>query len=192
MCFGLVGGLFTVRALHAPLTACVPCSYGQCPFCVNRRVTHDSSLAAAHPELVAQWDWDRNEVRPDECSPGSSKRVWWKCPNGPDHSWQGVIKDRRRHAQSSCPYCANKRLSVTNTLRVLQPELATAWHPTKNGSSTPDDVIGGLFSRKMHWWLDPATGEAVHAPILSAGLRLFPELFRDKKRKARAAAKRRQ
>ena len=33
------------------------------------------------------------------------------------------------------------------------PELAAQWHPTKNGSRTPDQVVAG--SNKKAWWICP-------------------------------------
>ena len=39
------------------------------------------------------------------------------------------------------------------TLSQSHPELAAQWHPTKNGSITPDAVFGG--SHKRIWWQCP-------------------------------------
>ena len=39
-----------------------------------RRIT--VSFAEKHPELVPEWS-DRNELRPEEVSFGSHKKVWW-------------------------------------------------------------------------------------------------------------------
>jgi len=39
---------------------------------------------------------------------------------------------------------------VTNSLATQYPELATEWHPTKNGNLTPSDVVAG--SHKKVWW----------------------------------------
>ena len=33
------------------------------------------------------------------------------------------------------------------------PELAAQWHPTRNGSLTPDHVLAG--SAKKAWWICP-------------------------------------
>jgi hypothetical protein len=40
---------------------------------------------------------------------------------------------------------------TSNSLATTHPELAKEWHPTKNGSLTPKDVIAG--SHKSVWWI---------------------------------------
>jgi hypothetical protein len=48
-----------------------------------------------------------------------------------------------------------------NDLASKEPDLAEQWHPTKNGTLTPDKVVSG--SRKEVWWQlpydDPNTGK---------------------------------
>ncbi|MFC5732536.1 MULTISPECIES: zinc-ribbon domain-containing protein [Bacillaceae] len=34
---------------------------------------------------------------------------------------------------------------------VKKPEIAKQWHPTKNGSTRPDEV--GAYAREEYWWL---------------------------------------
>jgi len=45
--------------------------------------------------------------------------------------------------KQGCPFCAGKRASVTNSLAALFPRVAAEWHPTRNGSLTPADVVVG-------------------------------------------------
>ena len=49
--------------------------------------------------------------------------------------------------------CAGQRLSITNSLASRHPEIASEWHPTKNGDLTPDKVVAG--SPKKAWWKCP-------------------------------------
>jgi hypothetical protein len=101
------------------------------------------------PELVHEWDVDGNgDVHLDELSAGSGRRVWWTCSRGPDHRWRASPNNRTRGA--GCPFCANRRPSVTNTLAALFPEVAAQWHPEKNGTSTPADVVAA--STRIVWW----------------------------------------
>ena len=39
-----------------------------------------------------------------------------------------------------CPYCSNKKVSVTNSLARVFPELAREWHPVLNEGLRPEDV----------------------------------------------------
>lgn len=83
---------------------------------------------------------------------GSTRKVWWKCQEGPDHEWESKLV-ARTHVERGCPFCRGYRASVTNSVEALYPELASQWHPTKNGSFTPDQVSFG--SDKQAWWLCP-------------------------------------
>lgn len=84
-----------------PATVLRSCS---CPCCTNRvAVEGVNDLATTHPEIAAEWDFGRNGgLRPTDVVAGSSKRVWWRCPEG--HEWQAVIY-RRKSGGGNCPVC---------------------------------------------------------------------------------------
>ena len=110
-----------------------------------------ASLAVTHPELAAQWHPTKNgNLTPADVVAGTHKKIWWKCPNGPDHEWEANGNNRTNG--TSCPYCAGKKASASNSLENY-PELAAQFHPTKNGSLTPADVVAGT-AKKM-WWKCP-------------------------------------
>lgn len=104
---------------------------------------------AGYDELVAQWHRTKNgDLFPDQVTFGSHRRIWWKCPEGPDHEW--IATPNKRSAGSGCPFCAGLRVSVTNAISTVRPELAAEWHPTKNGRLGPGDVTAG--SQRQVWW----------------------------------------
>ena len=106
-------------------------------------------LSKSHPELLPEWHPTRNgDLSPDQVTQGSNTKVWWACTNGPDHEWQAAI-----HSRSSgrgCPFCRGLRVSVTNSLHTLHPELVAQWHPAKNGDLTPEMFASG--TRQTAWW----------------------------------------
>jgi hypothetical protein len=105
---------------------------------------------AGHPRLLAEWHPTKNgDLFPDEVSYGSGRRIWWICPNGPDHVWQAAPHSRTT-GKRGCPYCANRKASVTNSLATLAPDLAREWHRTRNGNLTPETVIAK--SHRKAWW----------------------------------------
>ena len=127
-----------------------------CPFCSGYRASVTNSVQASHPDLANQWHPTKNgDLTPDQFASGSMKRVWWKCPEGPDHEWQVGINARSGggRLETGCPFCSGYKLSVTNSLAAKSPEIAKQWHPTKNGELTPDRVVGG--SSKKAWWKCP-------------------------------------
>src|SRR5437660_1002150 len=110
-------------------------------------------LALTHPELAAQWHPTKNAaITAHDVVAGSNKKVWWQCPNGPDHEWLASPNQRTRTG-SGCPCCAGRRVSVTNSLSSLFPNIAAEWHPSKNRDLTPDSVVAG--SGLKVWWKCP-------------------------------------
>ncbi|MBD2129458.1 zinc-ribbon domain-containing protein [Microcoleus sp. ZQ-A2] len=123
-----------------------------CPFCAGKNPSVTNSLVNLYPEIAKEWHPTKNgTLTPDQVVAGSGKRVWWKCPNGSDHEWEGRIAHRSRG--SGCPFCRGLKSSVTNSLANRYPEIAEEWHPTKNGTLTPDQVVAG--SQKKAWWICP-------------------------------------
>src|SRR5262249_9762888 len=99
---------------------------------------------------VAEWHPTKNgEVLPDQVSYGSAKRIWWKCPKGPDHEWRTRVCSRTSRGDG-CPFCRGFRVSVTNSVERLLPDVAREWHPTRNRKLTPSDVVAG--SKRRVWW----------------------------------------
>ncbi len=115
------------------------------------------------PRLAAEWHPTKNGgLRPGDVAAASRKPVWWRCPEGFDHVWRAAPRSRQRGA--GCPYCANRRVSVTNSLAARRPDLALAWHRTRNRPLRPGDVVAG--SDRMVWWRCPASPAHVWRAII--------------------------
>lgn len=109
-----------------------------------------NDLASLHPQLAEQWDRKKNgALTPEAVSAYSNRRVWWLCDKG--HSFCAVIA-HRVNRESDCPYCTNRKvLPGFNDLETKEPVIASQWHPTLNGSFTPQQVTPG--SSRKAWWL---------------------------------------
>ena len=121
-----------------------------CPICAGKQVLEGyNDLATLEPELSRQWDQEKNgRLRPQDVSVSSNRKVFWRCDRG--HSFAAVIASRTSD-KTGCPYCTNKKvLAGFNDLATLEPEVAEQWHPTLNGSLTPQMVTPG--SSKRVWW----------------------------------------
>lgn len=120
-----------------------------CPFCRGLRPSGDNNFAAlAPPDTVDLWDTAANGIGPESVVAGSNKQYAWACSAGPDHRWEAAPVDLRDGG--GCPFCANRRVSVTNRLDRLHPEIASQWHPSRNAGLTPADVVASTH-RKV-WW----------------------------------------
>ena len=115
-----------------------------------RRIDPGISLEAQFPELATQWHPDKNgDLTPADLIAESNKKIWWKCPAGPDHEWVASAMDRTVRRRG-CGFCAGKRISVTNCFEILHPSRARCWHPEKNGESLPNQFVSG--SNRVVWW----------------------------------------
>lgn len=127
-----------------------------CPFCSGRQTEKRKSVAAVQPDLVIEWDTERNKIKPTECSPMSDKKIWWKCRTC-GYEWEATVGSRSQG--HGCPNCATKKrinslqrytIEKSGSIAETHPEIAAEWHPTKNGVVTPYDVSFG--SQQIIWW----------------------------------------
>jgi len=108
-----------------------------------------NSLTDIYPNIAKEWHPTKNgTLTPEDVAPKSDKKAWFVCSKDRTHEWSARIADRTSKG-SGCPYCW-RRPSKEKNLKVLFPEIAKDWHPTKNGTLTPDKVAPK--SNKFFWW----------------------------------------
>lgn len=109
-------------------------------YCIERRNT----------KLLEQWDADKNSpLTPHDVARSSHRKVWWVCEKG--HEWQATIASRVSKGRN-CPVCAGKIvIPGENDLASAFPNIAAQWHPTNNGTLTPDRITPQ--SNKVVWWI---------------------------------------
>ena len=66
----------------------------ECPFCSGKRpIIGVNDLKTKQPELVMEWNYDRNLwKKPEDYLEFSNEKVWWICKNG--HEWRAEIYHR--------------------------------------------------------------------------------------------------
>lgn len=113
-------------------------------------VIKNKSIAVRAPELVNEWDYEKNEgITPEMVNSLSNEKYWWVCPNG--HSYLAQPSNRSVH-KTSCPYCSNKKvLAGFNDLQTRFPEIAKEWDYENNNGLTPDQIMPG--SQKYYYWI---------------------------------------
>lgn len=120
-----------------------------CPYCAGQKtVKGQNDLQTIHPELVKEWDYEKNNgLTPADVMPYSDKKVWWKCSKG--HEWLAVVKSRIKG--HGCPYCSGRMAIKGKTdLQTINSRLAREWNYEKNNGLTPADVLP--YSNKKVWW----------------------------------------
>lgn len=108
-----------------------------------------SMMIEMAPELIAEWDFEKNgDLKPEMVSACSHFQIWWTCKEGHSYSLAPVLRTRQHQG---CPYCAGKRvLRGYNDLSTNFPMIASEWHPKFNGNVTPDDVMA-KSNRRFYW-----------------------------------------
>ena len=96
----------------------------KCPICSGARVIAGiNDLATTDSQLLSEWDYEQNKLKPTEVSRTSAKRAWWKCRHG--HSWSMKINERTI-LNKGCRICEQEYLS-------LFPALAVSYYSNKKG-----------------------------------------------------------
>ena len=103
------------------------------------------TLKEAMPDLISEWSDKNGDLRPDQISYGSNRKVWGKGICG--HEWEAIIKNRVNGA--GCPYCSgNRLLKGFNDLRTRAPTAADEW--SESNPKRADEVIA--MSNKPALW----------------------------------------
>uniref|UniRef100_A0A6M3IMH9 Treble clef zinc finger domain-containing protein n=1 Tax=viral metagenome TaxID=1070528 RepID=A0A6M3IMH9_9ZZZZ len=75
----------------------------RCPYCTGKKILIGfNDLSTTHPELIEEWNYNKNKIKPTEISYGSGKKCWWKCSKC-KHEWQASLL-HRSHGRG-CPEC---------------------------------------------------------------------------------------
>ena len=121
-----------------------------CPYCCNLKVLKGyNDLLFLNPEVAKEWCYELNELKPDEVTAKSKKKVWWQCEKG--HTWQAHVYMRTAADKTKCPYCSNyKAWEGFNDLKTVNPRVASEWCDELNGDLKPTMVLKG--SHKKVWW----------------------------------------
>ncbi|SOD73558.1 uncharacterized protein DUF559 [Jatrophihabitans sp. GAS493] len=125
-----------------------------CPACAGRQVSVTNSLAN-HPHLATQFDVEANGgLAPDQVLEGSHQLYWWSCPAAADHRWQA--RPYSRVDGDGCPFCASRRVSMTNSLATVDPILAQQFDVLTN-ECMPDEVMANRTKKVA--WICPSNSE---------------------------------
>lgn len=147
-----LGHNFEQKICHRTGTTCLSMGCPECGILALMAYRREAvPLSITHPQLAEQWDYESNDLTPEDVTRGSSKYVYWICPHGPDHQFLNKISRRASSPTTTmaCPFCAGKLPSVTNSLASLYPKIAKEY--SKRNMIRLEDVVAK--SNKRAWWL---------------------------------------
>ena len=164
---------YTYRSTYKAFWKCAICGYEwrakiqdrvdskwkMCPKCVSRKIgelRHNHELkkrgGITNQLLLSEWDYKRNKKGPEEYTSNSGAKVFWICSKC-GHNFKATINNRTNR-NGGCACCSGKTVvKGINDLFTTHPQLASEWHPTKNGELKATDVSFGM-ARKI-WWMCP-------------------------------------
>lgn len=99
-----------------------------CPFCAGKRPSVTNNILS-HPQLHAEWHSTLNDRPPEEVVASTSKKLWWRCLENPDHEWSASGTNRVRGR--GCSRCRTHLRSILEVclafeLQPFFPELDLA------------------------------------------------------------------
>ena len=125
-----------------------------CPDCGGYRLSdlNRLSMNCPDPVLLEQWDYAKNApLTPEDVSRrASTSKVWWTCSVADDHRWPETVD--KRVSGRGCPFCSGQRVSSTNRLSSMRPDIAAQLDEELSGF-TADSV--GIGSLKIGTWNCP-------------------------------------
>lgn len=83
-----------------------------CPYCNGGKLSKGfNDLASQNPEILKDWDYNKNDVLPDEIFQHAKRKVWWKCHKC-GHEWEATVCRRTTNIQTGCPKCHTNATSI--------------------------------------------------------------------------------
>lgn len=121
------------------------------------KIKKSRSIASMYPELMPDWDYNKNgNLDPETIPYGSHKRVHWKCHVCGCES-ESAAKDRAKG--NGCPECSMKnrvekyhktKVANSGSFAEKYPKQARDWDSERNGNLTPYNLSYG--SKKKVFW----------------------------------------
>ena len=102
-----------------------------CPYCINRVVHPNDSLAALYPEIIDRWS-DKNDNSPYEYSPHSEAKIWLKCPSSKHDDYLQKVSNAVTYG-FRCPGC-----SLEKTSERMRGDGCHFW---KGGANSENDTL---------------------------------------------------
>ena len=101
-------------------------THKDCPVCSHRRILSGYNDLETYCKnnrqflhLLNEWDYNKNEKKPSEVFPYSSKKFWWICPRC-HNPYYGTLSNRLLNS-SGCPNCGHHasapELSIYNFIK---------------------------------------------------------------------------
>lgn len=112
-----------------------------------REFSKGKTLENSYPDLLLEWDYDKNiNISPNRITSKSGRRVWWKCKKC-EHEWESTVHNRAEG--KGCPACAKRIPTINYNLGIIYPDLAKEFDLEEN-ELTPFDYLPNA-KKELYW-----------------------------------------
>lgn len=80
----------------------------RCPYCFGRLPSKENNLLVNNPDLCIEWNYEKNKKKPEEYTPNSGQKVWWKCKEC-GYEWEYSIDGRNGKHKIGCLSCSSSK-----------------------------------------------------------------------------------
>jgi hypothetical protein len=114
------------------------------------------NFAFYFPEEVEEWDFNLNNILPNQIAPGTREKYWFRCIHC-DELYNQMSYSRR--CNKRCPYCFAGKISKKNNLAALHPKIAQEYDHDNNMKSC-NEILPK--SDEKAWWICKDVPGEVH------------------------------
>ena len=146
-----------------------------CPYCNNRRLLVGyNDLKTVYPSIAEEWDYTKNEGRPENYTFRSTKKANWICSQCQTH-WESRICDRVDAKYGGCPKCSARKRGEERHKKAIEirggitdPFLLSEWDYERNIRG-PEHYT--LYSNEVVYWICSKCGYRFKAKICNRARR---------------------
>ena len=125
-------------------------------------IQKSGSFKDLFPELLVDWNYEKNTISPSEIASKSNKKVYWKCHTC-GTEWIASINNRISHG-TGCPGCSGRAVvKGKNDIFSVKPYLKDTWDFDKNKDIDPYHEL--CNSKKNAYWKCPLCEKSFFKPI---------------------------
>ena len=116
---------------------------------IEMRLEEKGSLAEVYPDLMKEWDFERNTIDPYAVLPSSTQKAWWICLKC-RYKWNTKIANRTGSKCHGCRLCSKQdTVKGINDITTTRPDLVKEWNHKRNTKS-PEEF--SEYSNQIVWW----------------------------------------
>lgn len=83
----------------------------KCPYCSGLLpVKGKTDLITTDPELLKDWNYEKNTINPNSVTKFSCRKVWWKCSKC-GFEWPAAVRSRV-NGKFACPRCNPRKIKA--------------------------------------------------------------------------------